>query len=85
MNGNVFNRKQCGGTDASLLLSLSEMTRPENSDDDFAFLTAKAAVKIANMYRITVSDSLAVSRNQAGPDVCCRSGCSRHVLPRCTA
>ncbi|KAG2440724.1 hypothetical protein HXX76_003581 [Chlamydomonas incerta] len=50
----------CGGADASLLLSIEEMARPENAYDDFSVLAARAAKKIASFFDISVADTLAV-------------------------
>ncbi|KAG2441979.1 hypothetical protein HYH02_009772 [Chlamydomonas schloesseri] len=50
----------CGGADASLLLSIEEMARPENAYDDFSLLAARAAKKIASFFDISVADTLAV-------------------------
>eukprot|EP00198_Chlamydomonas_reinhardtii_P001096 XP_001690431.1 predicted protein [Chlamydomonas reinhardtii] len=50
----------CGGADASLVLSLEEMARPENAEDNFAELAGRAAKKIASFYDVSVADTLAV-------------------------
>ncbi|KAG2440741.1 hypothetical protein HXX76_003598 [Chlamydomonas incerta] len=50
----------CGGADASLLLSIAELTRPENAEDSFAALAARAAKKIASFFDVSVADTLAV-------------------------
>ncbi|KAG2484888.1 hypothetical protein HYH03_016369 [Edaphochlamys debaryana] len=50
----------CGGADASLFLTLDELSRPENADDNFALITARAAKKIASFFDISVADTVAV-------------------------
>ncbi|EFJ51493.1 hypothetical protein VOLCADRAFT_87571 [Volvox carteri f. nagariensis] len=52
----------CGGADCSLLLTIDEMTRPENAYDDFSLLTSRAAKKIASFFDISVADTLAVGQ-----------------------
>eukprot|EP00198_Chlamydomonas_reinhardtii_P001276 XP_001690611.1 predicted protein [Chlamydomonas reinhardtii] len=58
----------CGGADASLLLSIEEMARPENAYDDFSLIAARAAKKIASFFDISVADTLAVCA-AVGPEV----------------
>ncbi|KAG2437396.1 hypothetical protein HXX76_006048 [Chlamydomonas incerta] len=58
----------CGGADASLLLNIAEMARPENSYDDFSALAARAAKKIASFFDVSVADTVAVCAAVA-PDV----------------
>ncbi|GLC63932.1 hypothetical protein PLESTF_000100100 [Pleodorina starrii] len=50
----------CGGADSSLLLTIDELTRPENAYDNFSLLTARAAKKIASFFDVSVADTLAV-------------------------
>ncbi|KAG2484028.1 hypothetical protein HYH03_017118 [Edaphochlamys debaryana] len=50
----------CGGADASLFLTMDELTRPENAYDNFALITARAAKKIASFFDISVADTVAV-------------------------
>ncbi|KAG2440722.1 hypothetical protein HXX76_003579 [Chlamydomonas incerta] len=58
----------CGGADASLLLNIAEMARPENAYDDFSVLASRAAKKIASFFDISVADTLAVCA-AVGPEV----------------
>ncbi|KAG2491600.1 hypothetical protein HYH03_010165 [Edaphochlamys debaryana] len=51
---------KCGGADASLFLTIEELARPENVDDNFALITARAAKKIASFFDISVADTVAV-------------------------
>ncbi|KAG2484026.1 hypothetical protein HYH03_017116 [Edaphochlamys debaryana] len=51
---------ECGGADASLFLTFDELARPENADDNFALITARAAKKIASFFDISVADTMAV-------------------------
>lgn len=58
------NSVNCGGADSSALLSVAEMTRPENNYDQFSFLASRAVIKIASFYDVSASDVLAVRMKQ---------------------
>jgi hypothetical protein len=55
------DKARCNGADSSILLSVDEMTRPENGHDDLSQKVSKPILHIAQFYGISVADALAVS------------------------
>ncbi len=51
---------RCGGADSSLLLTVEELTRPENAYDSFSARTSRAMKKIASFFDASVADTMAV-------------------------